>query len=97
MPSTSPIALTSIVTRSPDQVSGDIDAEAVLLSVENGKYYQMSLMGTHIWSRIEKPIQVATLVEQLLAEFEVERSVCEAEVLTFLSKLQAEHLAMVER
>lgn len=96
MPSTSPIALTNTVTRSPDQISGDIDAEVVLLSIENGKYYQMSVMGTHIWSRIEKPVQVATLIEQLLEEFDVERSVCEAEVLAFLSKLQAERLATVE-
>lgn len=90
------VDLASIVVRSSEQVSGDIDAQAVLLSIDTGKYYSMNEMGTRIWARIETPVQVDALVEELLAQFDVQRAVCEAEVLAFLARLQTERLLQVQ-
>lgn len=86
----------SVIVRSPDQVSGDLDGKVVLLSIENGEYYNMNEVGSRIWALLEKPMTVAALIEQLLAEFEVDRATCEQEAAVFLEQLQKDKLLRVE-
>ena len=95
MNTVTPFAPTSTVVRSPDQVSGDLDGKVVLLSIENGQYYNMNEVGSRIWALLETPMPIATLVEQLLAEFEVDRATCEKEVAEFLGQLQKDNLLKV--
>lgn len=87
---------TTTVTRSPDQVSGDLDGRVVLLSIENGEYYNMNEVGTRVWELLERPHTVSALIEALLAEFEVEPATCEREVMEFLTQLQKDKLLRVE-
>jgi len=84
------------IVRSPEQVSGDLDGKVVLLSIENGEYYNMNEVGSRIWALLEKPMTVTALIEQLLAEFEVERPTCEAEVAAFLEQLLKDKLLKLE-
>ena len=88
---------TSRIVRSPDQVSGDLDGKIVLLSIENGEYYNLNEMGSRIWLLLEKPITIGALIEQLLADFAVERSVCETEVAAFLAQLHKDKLLKLEK
>jgi hypothetical protein len=96
MSSAPALSLSSVVVRSPDQVSGDLDGKVVLLSVQNGEYYNMNEVGSTVWSLVEQPISVAQLVEKLLAEFDVDRARCEGEVLVFLERLRKDGLIRVE-
>lgn len=75
------IQLDSVVQRVPEPVSSEIDDDLVILSVERGRYYGTEIVGNRIWA--------------LLAEFEIERSVCEQEVRAFLGQLQDEGLVQV--
>lgn len=84
------------IVRSPDQVSGDLDGKIVLLSIESGEYYNMNAVGSRIWVLLEKPMTVAALIDQLLAEFEVERAQCEREALAFLEQLRKDKLLQLE-
>lgn len=86
------ISPTTSIVRSLDQVSGDLDGKVVLLSIENGEYYNLNEVGSRIWTLLEKPTTPAELVERLMSEFEVERSVCEGEVTQFIKRLRAEKL-----
>ncbi len=86
----------AIIVRSPDQVSGDLDGKVVLLSIENGEYYNMNEVGSRIWALLEKPMTVNALIERLLEEFEVERATCEKEAMGFLTQLQKDKLLKVE-
>lgn len=90
-----PLDLQATVVRSPEQVSGDIDGQVVLLSIENGEYYNMNEVGSRIWALLEEPKTGDELVEQLLTEFEVERATCEQEVAAFLAHLQKDNLLQV--
>lgn len=84
------------VVRSPDQVSGDLDGKVVLLSIENGEYYNMNEVGSRIWALLEQPMTVTALVDHLLAEFEIDRPTCERETMTFLEQLQKDRLLVVK-
>lgn len=90
------LPLTAVLVRSPDQVSGDLDGRVVLLSIQNGEYYNMNAVGSRVWALLEKPTTAAALIERLMSEFEVERGKCEREVLVFLEKLRQSGLLKVE-
>lgn len=85
----------TLIVRSPDQVSGELDGRVVLLSIENGEYYDMNKAGSRIWTLLEKPMAVATLVDRLLMEFEVDRATCEKDVRELLGKLLADKLVKI--
>lgn len=89
------LALDSVVVRNPDQLSGDIGDEVVLLSVEQGAYYQLNQVGSRIWALVESPITIGALVERLSNEFNVTRHDCEAEVFAFLRTLKSERLITI--
>ena len=95
MSSPSDLPLTSTIVRSPDQVSGDLDGKVVLLSIENGEYYNLNEVGSRIWALLENPLTVAALIETLLTEFDVERATCAAEVQAFLARLQKDKLLRI--
>lgn len=92
----STLQLSSVVVRSPDQVSGDLEGKVVLLSIQNGEYYNMNEVGSRIWALIEQPIAVAALIERLVEEFEVSREQCEREALAYLTDLQKNKLLRVQ-
>lgn len=86
----------STVVRSPDQVSGDLDGKVVLLSIENGEYYNINEVGSRIWALLVKPITVAELVGLLTDEFEITPELCQQEALTFLEQLSKDKLLKIE-
>jgi Coenzyme PQQ synthesis protein D (PqqD) len=92
MPIANELALDSLLVRSPDQLSGDIDHEVVLLSLNRGVYYQLNEIGSRIWAHLASPMTVEALVGRLIEEFDVTRETCEAQALEFLRTLQAEGL-----
>jgi hypothetical protein len=56
----------------------------------------MNEVGSRIWALLETPITLDGLVNQLLSEFEVERTTCEQEALAFLAQLHSDKLLRVE-
>jgi len=52
-------------------------------------------VGTRIWELIENPIEVNSLVEQLIDEFDVSREHCEADTFEFLEQLFEKNLLIV--
>jgi hypothetical protein len=89
---TDDLALDSVVVRNPDQLSGDIDHEVVLLNLEHGAYYQLNDVGSRIWAHLASPTTVEALIARLIEEFDVNREACEAQALEFLRALRAEGL-----
>jgi hypothetical protein len=85
---------------SPDecfvQVNGnivsDMGGEKVMLSISNGRYYNLGEVGGRIWELIEAPAAVAQIVEILLSEYKIERSECEQQVISFIQRLTKEGL-----
>jgi hypothetical protein len=94
---TSPVHLPphATVVRTPGPISADLDGEAVVLSIDNGRYYNLNEVGSRIWALVERPISVGALIDLLMSEFEVERETCQEEVLTFLRELHSDHLLQI--
>lgn len=90
------ISLNQYVAQVKGNVVSDMDGEKVMLSIKNGKYYNLGRMGGVIWEHIEKSISVTELVTTLISEYEVEQSQCEGQVLSFLEMLLEEGLVEVK-
>lgn len=89
------ISLNSIITRNEDVLSGLVDDEAVIMSIESGNYHLINETGRRIWELLEKPKTVAQLCDILAEEFAVEQETCQLEVLQFLVALRARQVVIV--
>ncbi|MFP3123388.1 lasso peptide biosynthesis PqqD family chaperone [Ectobacillus funiculus] len=89
------ISLNKLITQGKGNIISDMGGEKVMLSVHNGKYYNLGEMGGAIWDLIEKPLLVTELVAVLMSKYEVEQSTCEEQVISFLELLLEEDLIEV--
>jgi hypothetical protein len=89
------INLNSTIARNEDLLSGMVDDEAVIMSIESGSYHLINETGRRIWELIDQPKTVAEICDILLEEFEVERETCQEDVLQYLAALQTRKVILV--
>lgn len=77
----------TILTRSSETIATEVDGEIVLISIEDGKYYGMDLVGSEIWRRLDNPKRVDALVAELTAHFDGDPAAIEADTYSFLTRL----------
>ncbi len=96
MLSTNKISTESIIVQSPGNIISDMDGETVMMSIDNGKYYNLGVIGGYIWENIKTPISIKSLISKLTAEFNVEASECQKDVFAFLEQLLEEKIIRKE-
>lgn len=82
--------------RKPDLVRSEFGDEIVLLDLDGAAYYSFDEISAHIWDLLEEGRSFPALIDALLAEFEVERAECEADVLALLQQLTDRGLVLVD-
>ncbi|MGJ9382800.1 lasso peptide biosynthesis PqqD family chaperone [Salipaludibacillus sp. CF4.18] len=80
------------ISQKSGNIVSDMDGEKVMLSINNGKYYNLGDIGGEIWELIEKPIAIDSLVNTLMSTYDVDKNQCEEHVLSFLEMLHKEDL-----
>lgn len=86
------LTLNSQVKRKESIFSSQADNEAVMLSIEQGKYFGTNPVGTEIWSFIEQSRSVHDIIAHLRNQYDVSEAQCESEVLNFLTQMQEHEL-----
>ena len=84
-----------IVQRDPEIIAADADQDLVMVSLASGSYYGVSHVARAIWNAIEQPKKVSDLIDDLTSAYNINRSKCEEETLSFLKDLLAEHILQV--
>jgi hypothetical protein len=87
-----PLSHATVVARNNGFIDAEIDNEVVALNIETGTCYGLNRVGSRIWGLLGAPVRVGDLYATLLAEYKVEPSVCERQVLDLLDELRAEGL-----
>ncbi len=90
------ISKDSIIKKTDEIVESAIDGETVMMSIENGEYYGLDSVGSHIWELIQSPIKVSELVDTLLKKYNVDHNTCESDVMEFLNELNNNKILVVE-
>jgi hypothetical protein len=86
----------TIVAAASDQVSCAVGNESVILGIKNSVYYGLNEVGASVWKLLlEKQMTVAELRDALVEEYEVEKELCERDLVGLLGKMRAEGLIHV--
>lgn len=93
---TKKIDLDCSVFQNEGNIVSDMDGEKVMMSVQNGKYYNLGEIGGTIWDLIKSPVTVKQIVMKLLSEYEVEENECKQHVISFLTQLHNENLINIK-
>ncbi|NRD76973.1 lasso peptide biosynthesis PqqD family chaperone [Bacillus sp. BRMEA1] len=78
--------------RNEGNILSDMDGEKVMLSIQNGKYYNLGTLGGEIWDLIGEPISIQEIVATLQLMYDVDPAQCEEHVSLFLRQLVDEGL-----
>jgi hypothetical protein len=89
------ISVSSTVVCTNDNLSCELQDEAVLLNLQSGTYFGLNPLGARIWRLIQQPIKVGDVLQELMKEYDVDGVQCEADLLSFLKALQAHSLIKV--
>ena len=68
-------------------VQSQIGEEVVMLDMESGFYFGLNSVASVIWGLLVEGIGFETLIDQLMAQFEIERSICEADTQELLDQM----------
>lgn len=84
------------IRRGNDLMTAKLDGEEmVMMSIEQGRYFGLDNVASRIWTLLEQPLAIGAICDTLMGEFDVERSVCERDVLSFLAYLAEQGLIEV--
>lgn len=90
------ISSSDIVSQLEGLIVSDMDGEKVMLSIENGKYYNLGETGGEIWECMKNPISIQNLIQSLVKEYDVKEHECSEQVLKFIDCLAEEGLVKIE-
>ena len=76
-----------MIRRRDEIISGDVDGETVMMSIEGGNYHSLNETGRRIWELLESPGTVRRIIDALKDEFDAKSEVITEEVYQFLDQL----------
>ena len=86
----------SVISVTKEAVHCDVEDEVVILGLKDGVYYGLNPVGAFIWSLIQKPKTVAEIRDAVLEEYDVEKEVCENDLMELLTELSDKGLVEIE-
>ena len=86
------VDLDRFIVQVEGNIVSDMDGETVMLSIKNGKYYNLGAVGGVIWSSIEAPITLKDLLAKIQEEYEVTEQQCLEDIIPFIEQLKKEDL-----
>src|SRR6186713_2095714 len=81
------IARVSMLERSVDVIGAELQDSIVLLQTRSWTYLELNETGIEIWKQLEKPRSLASLIEALTKEFEVDETRCRGDIESFMADL----------
>lgn len=92
----SAFTLDTVVVAAANQVSANMGGEEVILDLTAGIYYGLDEVGARIWSLIGEPRSVASILDAILSEYEVEPDRCLTDLQELLESLSKAKLVEVQ-
>jgi len=86
------ISMQSIVVASANQVSSELGDEVVIMDLATGVYHGLGAVGARAWSLVQQPARLEAVRDQILAEYDVDRPRCEADLLSLVGELEGKGL-----
>jgi hypothetical protein len=81
------------IRQSPRQVSCPVGDEFAILDLESGVYFGLDAVGAFVWERL--PRRIDELVDEVIAEFAVDRETAHRDLLALFADLERQGLVEV--
>lgn len=88
--------LQSKISIPEDVMFREVKGEAVILNIANGKYYGLDDVGTRMWALLAEHGHLEPAYQALLAEYDVQPEVLEADLIRLVDELTAQGLVMLD-
>ncbi|REJ78542.1 MAG: PqqD family protein [Acidobacteria bacterium] len=75
-----------------EHLYSDLNGEAVILSLKNGKYYGLNEVGMTIWGVVREGGTLEEIARVVISEYDVDPETCRREVNGFVGNLVEEGL-----
>lgn len=85
----------TVVAAARDQVSADLEGEAVILNLADGVYYGLDGVGARVWELLREPRTAAQLRDAVTAEFEVDAGTAWRDLSVLLGELAERRLVEI--
>jgi hypothetical protein len=89
------IPLHSQIVQQKGNIVSDMDGDKVMMNIAYGSYYNLGKIGGRIWELAAAPITAVEIVNTLMSEYDVEQTVCEEHVVSFLKQLMDAKLIQI--
>lgn len=89
------ITVETRVAAARDQVSCELEGEAVILNLSDQVYYGLDPVGARVWALLREPRTVAELRDAVVAEYEVDAEAAERDIVSLLTQLAERRLVDV--
>ena len=80
------ISLLSKVQQAPGVLFNQVDDDLVMMDIKSGNYFGINPVGAEIWNKMQGPISVQEIINQLLAEYDIDEATCRSETLAFIQQ-----------
>ena len=77
-------------------LSADLNGATLILSIESGKYFWFDEIGEDVWRRVEEPICMQNLAEELAKVYNAPLETILGHVIAFVNRLAELQLVVVE-
>ena len=74
------------IQQAPGVLFNQVDDDLVMMDIKSGNYFGINPVGAEIWNKMEEPITVQGIINQLLAEYDIDEETCRKETLTFIQQ-----------
>jgi hypothetical protein len=71
-----------------------VEGEAILLSLENFRYYSLNRVGTAVWEQLTGEAPLAAIPARLCEQFEVSEAAARADLAALITQLRQEQLVV---
>ncbi len=89
------ISPSAVVVAARDQVSADLEGEAVILNLADSVYYGLDGVGARIWELLREPRTAAELRDAVTAEYDVDADTAWNDLSGLLAELAERGLVKV--
>jgi hypothetical protein len=86
----------SVITAAEDQVSCDLEGEAVVLKFGTGVYHGLNEVGARAWGLVQRPATFREVLDAVVAEYDVEPEQCAQDLHALFAEMAAAGLIHVE-
>lgn len=88
----SKVTFASQIKPSENVVWRDLQGEGVLLDLKSGVYFGLDSVGTRIWTLLQDHGELETVLQQLLAEYDVNQETCARDLLELVGSMMEKGL-----